>query len=316
MPQLTNLDVEWVSLVDRAAVRDPIEQSEPNRFLLWKRDRPVSKGDKPMPLTPELLDQLGDAVAKEADLAALVEKNKDAGRALQGAARLLSAHKGDLLTPEIVAEVVKAAGLELPEGGTPGADAKTASELVEALKGTDVSEDVIKEVEGALKKAAEKAEIDKADLPESVRKALAKAEDDRAEATRKADEAQRMAKEERDTRLSKEFVAKAESDYGNLSLKAEEFGPVLKEASEKLSKEAFKALEGVLKASDEQIAKGELFKEAGSGGGTPAADSAYAEAQRKAEDIRKADPELTKEQALAKAFADPEIEARHLAEVR
>lgn len=313
MPQLTNLDVEYVSLVDRAAVRDPVEQSEPSRFYLWKRDQ--SQGGHPMPtFTNELLGQLGDAVAKEADLAALVEKNEDAGRALKGAARLLHAHK-DELTPEIVSEFVKAAGLELPEPEATVLKAENAAEVVEALKGADVPEAVVSEVEDALAKAAEKADLAKADP--ATRARIEKAEADAAAAQRRADEAIAKAQEERDARLSKEFVAKAESDYGNLAVKAEEFGPILKEASEKLSKEAYEALEGVLKASDEQIAKGKLFEEAGSAGGAPAPDGAYAEAQGKAEDIRKAEPKLTKEQAIAKAFeADPALQTRYLAEMR
>lgn len=40
MPALTDLDVDWVSLVDRAAVRDAADPSEPARFLLWKAESP------------------------------------------------------------------------------------------------------------------------------------------------------------------------------------------------------------------------------------------------------------------------------------
>jgi|GEM_PF-2976992 len=319
MPQLTNLDVEWVSLVDRAAVRDPIEQSEPNRFLIWKRDQ--SQGGHPMSkLTKELLDQLGDAVEKEDALAKLVEKAdnpEEVGSALQGVARLLTAHKADL-TPEIVAEVAKAAGLELPTPEAPEASvfkAENASEVVEALKGADVPESVVKEVEEALAKAAEKAELEKADLPPAVKAALQKAEDDRRESARKAEEAERIAKEERDTRLNKEFIAKAE-EFKGLTVKSEEFGPVLKSASEKLEKDEYEALETVLKAADEQIVRGELFKEAGaSGSHTPS--GAFEEATKKAEEIRKSDSSLTAEQALEKAFeADPALQERYLAEVR
>lgn len=38
MPGLKDLQVDWISFVDRAAVRDPINQSEPARFLLCKRE--------------------------------------------------------------------------------------------------------------------------------------------------------------------------------------------------------------------------------------------------------------------------------------
>ena len=37
--QLTDLRVDFVSLVDRAAVRDPEKPDDPMRFLLWKRDQ-------------------------------------------------------------------------------------------------------------------------------------------------------------------------------------------------------------------------------------------------------------------------------------
>lgn len=316
MPQLTDLDVEWVSLVDRAAVRDPVEQSEPNRFLIWKRDQ--SQGGHPMSkLTKELLDQLGDAVEKEDALGKLVEKAEDsdsAGLALTGAARLLATVKSDL-TPEAVAEVVKAAGLELPTPEAPTLTAKSAAELVTALKSADVAESVVKEVEDALAKAAEKAELEKADLPPAVKAALQKAEDDRKEATAKAEEAQKLAKEERDTRLNKEFVAKAET-YKALTVEPAKFGPILKSASEKLDKADFEELERILKAADEQVAKSELFKEAGAGG-TVTPNGAYDEATKKAEEIRKSDPKLTQEQALEKAFeADPALQERYLAEIR
>jgi hypothetical protein len=43
MPILTDLDVEWVSLVDRAAVRDAEEPSQPQRFLVWKSDTAPSR---------------------------------------------------------------------------------------------------------------------------------------------------------------------------------------------------------------------------------------------------------------------------------
>lgn len=38
MAHLKDLDVQFVSLVDRAAVRDPVNKDEPMRFLIWKRD--------------------------------------------------------------------------------------------------------------------------------------------------------------------------------------------------------------------------------------------------------------------------------------
>jgi len=311
MPQLTNLDVEFVSLVDRAAVRDPVEQSEPMRFLVWKREAhtdPSQGGHHMSKLTKEIVDSLGDPIAKESDLTTLVEKAEDSDQAtlaLQGAARLLAAHKGDL-DAEAVAKFAELTGLELPEAG-PGLQPKTAAEVVDALKSADVDAAVVTEVESAIAKAAEDAKLAKAD-PET-RAAIKKAED-RAEA------AEKVAKAERDTRLTNEFIAKAENELGHMSVKPEDFGPVLKAASEKLSKEEFEAIETALKAADAQIEKGALFAEAGAVGPVAAAD-AFGELQQKAAEIKKADSKLSDAEALDKAMKDnPDLEAAYLAEAR
>jgi hypothetical protein len=316
MPQLTNLDVEWVSLVNRAAVRDPVKQTEPMRFLVWKRDTSTpSEGDE-MKITDELLKQLGEPVEKEADLTALVEKaekSEEVGKALQGAARLLAAHKADL--PEgALAEVVKAAGLELPEPAK-GPEPTTASELVESLKKSDIDAEIVSEVEKALADASKKEAIDKADLPQPVRDALAKAEADRAEDRKRVEKAENLAKEERDARLTKEFVAKAEGFKG-LPTKAEEFGPVLKAANEKLTKDESAALETVLKAANEAIEKGELFKEQGVNGAA-AKSGALEEATRKAEELRKSDSKLSETEALDQVLkSDRALQERYLAEMQ
>jgi hypothetical protein len=269
-------------------------------------------------LTKELIDQLGDAVEKADTLPALVEKAADseqAALALDGVARLLATHKGDL-TPEIVADVVKAAGLELPEAEGPSLEAKNASELVAALKKAGVSKDAVAEVEAAIEKATEKAELEKADLSPAAKAALKKAEDATAAAQKKADEAIAKADAERDARLDKEFVAKAEA-FDSLPTKADDLGPILKEASEKLPKESYEALETLLKATNEGIEKGELFSTAGADGVTEPGADAFAQLKQKAEEIRKSDSSLTPEQALEKAGDEnPELQAAYLAEVR
>jgi hypothetical protein len=274
MPDLTNLDVEWVSLVDRAAVRDPENQAEPMRFLVWKREhgnQPTNKGGR---MTPE---EMKAALAK-------AEQERDQLKA------------------------------DLEKSTTDQAAQKTELEKAQADR-------------DALKAKVDKTEepeevIKKDDLPEPVRKALEKSEAEatanreRAEKAEKAaTEASDLAKSERDERLNKEFIAKAEA-FKALPVKKDEFGPVLKAAHEKLSKEEFEAIETLLKAADEQIAASDLFKEQGRTHG--AADTgALAEAKQKAEELRKSDSTLTQAQALDKAFKEnPELEQRYLAEIR
>lgn len=268
MPDLKDLTVDWVSLVDRAAVRDPIHQSEPQRFLVWKRDDHTPGGS----MTPEEKAALDKA---QADL----KKAQD-----------------DLTATK--------ATLEKAQSDNTAMEAR--------LKALEDANGVKKE-----------EEIDKSDLPPAVRAAFEKSEADRAalaerveKAEKGAAESDRLVKAERDERLTAEFIAKAET-LKALPVKPAEFGPVLKAASEKLTKDEYQALEKALTAADEQIQKGDLFKEQGRAHEGERADSAYAEATQKAEELRKSDSKLTKTAALDQAFRDnPDLQARYLAEIR
>lgn len=76
---------------------------------------------------------------------------------------------------------------------------------------------------------------------------------------------------ERDERVSKEFKEKATA-FKHLGTNTDDLAKVMKSMSEK-DPESFKVLEKTLKAADEQIAKGDLFKELGSKGGTSVGDA-------------------------------------------
>lgn len=126
----------------------------------------------------------------------------------------------------------------------------------------------------------------------------------------KADEAIEIAKSERDARETKEFVAKS-AGYENIAKTDTEFGEVLKsihraEQDKHLPDGTLAALETVLKAADEQIAKGDLFAEQGHvGGGSSDAES---KVDAVIAEIRKADPSLTREQAYDQALKnDPSL---------
>jgi chromosome segregation ATPase len=265
MPELKNLDVQWVSLVDRAAVRDPENQTEPMRFLVWKREHHDEGGH----MTPE-------------ETRAALEKTEGERDEL----------KSQLEKAQADSEEHKAA-LEKAQTDLNALTAKVS----ELTKDETVEE------------------IDKSDLPPAVRERLEKAEADAQALAERLEKAEKNAASERDERLSKEFVTKAEA-FKALPVKATEFGAVLKSASEKLSKDEYEHLEGVLKAADEQIAAGDLFKEQGRGG-TSMQDGALAEATEKAQELRKADSTLSAEQALDRVFQnDRALQERYLAEVR
>jgi colicin import membrane protein len=264
VPTLSDLQVDFVSLVDRAAVRDPVKQSEPARFLLWKRQTTPTEGDS---MTPE----------QEAAL----KKAQDDAKAATDALAKAEADKAT--------QAARIAELE-----------KTAEPVDKGDEKVDLSK-----ADPATRAYIEKMEADRA------------ADRERAEkAERTANEATEIAKAERDARITREFVTKAEG-YRALVVKADEFGPVLKEASEKLSKAAFDEIERVLKAADEALSSTDLFKEQGRAREAQKADSAYAEAVTRAAELRKSDAKLSQADAIAAVFkADPDLQARHLADVR
>jgi hypothetical protein len=72
MPELKNLVVEWLSLVDRAAVRDPSSPTEPQKFLLWKRE----SGEPEAEAAPEPAPDI-------AGLQTMVEKTNKAIKKMQ-----------------------------------------------------------------------------------------------------------------------------------------------------------------------------------------------------------------------------------------
>lgn len=125
----------------------------------------------------------------------------------------------------------------------------------------------------------------------AVRALIEKAEKD-------AKDASEIAKAERDARLTREYISKAQS-LPMLGESAENLGGLLRRVSESLSPEDAATVEKVLKTANEQIAKGNLFTEFGSGGGSVTVSKS---AEAAAAEIRKANPELTEDMALAKAY--------------
>ncbi|MHB1950166.1 MAG: hypothetical protein ACYCQK_01675 [Acidiferrobacteraceae bacterium] len=112
MPRLTNLTVDYVSLVDRAAVRDPANPTEPQRFLLAKSEVPVftSRGKSPSggsmtDTEKDLRERAEKAEAKAAKLEAKLAKREKAIKADTGAdadlrAKLAKAEKEAQATAE------------------------------------------------------------------------------------------------------------------------------------------------------------------------------------------------------------------------
>lgn len=155
------------------------------------------------------------------------------------------------------------------------------------------------------KKAAPEEDILKG-LPEPVRKMV-------EEANQRAKQAEELAKAERESRLRKEYIAKA-AELTGLAVKPEEFGPVLKAVAEACPNE-YAQIEAVLKAANTAIEKSNLFNSIGKGG--EGAGTAWEEIQKKAAEVRKSEPTLTQEAAIAKVLReDQELYKRYTTELK
>lgn len=188
----------------------------------------------------------------------------------------------DDLDPEVVAYIE---GLE--------SEVDILSKQVEDLNETN--EDLADTLSKMAPKDDEAAEeISKALLAKAdpaVRELIEKQQTALAEATA-------IAKAERDARLDREFISKAES-LPMITTDKASLGGLLRRVSEALTAEDAAEVEKMLRAANEQIAKGSLFDSFGNGGGHTTVSSS---AEAKASELKKADPTLTDEQALAKAY--------------
>lgn len=165
----------------------------------------------------------------------------------------------------------------------------------------------------AAKPDVEPEAINKDELDPRIREALEKAEKRAEEADARIEKAEKLAKAEADLRVTREFVAKAQA-FAHVAGDADEFGPVLKHAAEMLSKEDYELLEQRLTAANEQIDKGDLFTQAGHSGDGERGDGA-GEVARKADELRKSDPSISRFDAMRQA-ARGEDGARYLESVR
>lgn len=305
MQHLKDIRVDIVSLVDRAAVRDPQRKSEPRRFVLTKRD--AGDGDAAtkekgagMPAdTAEKSEGLNiEALSKDEQetLKGLLSKMGGASEKVDG-----ERFPGDGdLDDERSAGTLKSKGDAGHEAGSdgPGKGGGLTDSGSEATKNED-----------GVPAGLSKAEFDA--LPEAAKTALTKAHEttgtlaaELAKADQRSAEALEIAKRESDLRVTSEFIAKAETDYSDLSVTPSEFGPVLKRASEKLAKEDFAVLETVLKGANEAVSQGLIMKEQGRGGEVQKASDPEKALIAKADEIRKSDTSLSASASFLQAVRD------------
>lgn len=155
------------------------------------------------------------------------------------------------------------------------------------------------------------ADLSKADLPEAVKAHLAKADAELAELRKRAESAEEIAKAERDARETAEFIQKAERELPHMG-SPDVVGARLKRLSETLTKAEYDEFYREQSAINEQLKKGAVFQEYGTGGpGAPASAPGLPEALSKAEELQKADPSMSSAEAMRRAMRDPAVAAAY-----
>jgi hypothetical protein len=188
------------------------------------------------------------------------------------------------------------AGGNKSKGKKPGTKAGVAEPNAGTSKGAPVFD--LSKSDPAVREYIEKME-------RTNREAIEKAE-------KRAQEAETIAKAERTERLMREFVSKAQA-LPMIAENPNDLGVLLMELHA-LDPAVATKMETVLKAANEAITKGDLFSEIGRYGG---ATTMAPEVESAANEIRKSDPTMTNEQAMAKAYElNPDLYDAEMREAR
>ena len=133
-------------------------------------------------------------------------------------------------------------------------------------------------------------------MPEEVKKSL-------QESQKQAKEASELAKKLQEEKLNGEYIAKVRDIATDVVTEPDKVGPVLKRIADN-SNEDYEIIEATLKAANEMVRKNnQILKEIGSGG-EGSGGSAWAKIEEKAEEYKKADPNLTQAQAIRKVLRE------------
>ena len=322
---LTDLETVEVSLV-------PAGANLKKRFPIMKRNEEGSMSDiLHAVIDAQTSDESHfDKVAKSANL------SEEAAAAVKGAMKILNAYSDMIPAEQALAVVSEGLGVkkatEFEEGKeSEGAklsdededeeeeEAKELSEMItESEKATEFEEG--KESEGATladeeedeEEDAEKAEKENPDslqksldaLDPAVRDQVTALWKSQKEAVAKADKLEKSLAKERDERVRKEFIAKAQTEFRFVPGKSpEELGLMLKSLYA-MDSQIAKDIEGIFKSVSAMVEKGDLLDELGSSmTGEAASGSAYSKLDNIAKSrVAKSDESYAK--AFEKAMRD------------
>lgn len=224
--QLFDLGAEEISIVDRGAV-------DGENFLILKGEH--MKVEDLKKVEEVLKMELPDEKKVDEELSKVEKIDESQKSAVKAALKLLFANK-EIVPPSVFAQLGDLVGYGYPKKRETYPEDKGYNPEMEKVK-----------------KALET-------LPEEVRKNV---ENQMKDSKEKVEKMEKELKGIKDEAAKKEFIQKAGA-FKNVG-SADELGLILKDVSEKCPESATK-LEAILKATNERIEKGDLFKEQGSSG--------------------------------------------------
>lgn len=241
----------------------------------------------------ELKKKLGlPATATEAEVMKAVDDKEKADKKAGGEGKIEK-------MSDAHSNFMGAKGAKMPEGGKDAFQAMSVAERDKHISAHPVEkagddENVEKSIEkGEAFKTEGGVVIFKRDYNSPAAYDLAK-----SQATETADLKKRLAKRDEENEIAS--FAKRATDLGF----ADTFGETMRKAFKGGDADAIGKIEAEFKALREQVRVGKLFEEQG-GGGTAVLSKGFDQIKAKADELKKADPKLTDEQAFAKAYEDP-----------
>ena len=275
--RLTDMEFDEVSLVTRPA-------NQMSKVVLFKSDETISEEQvNPEDQVEEVEAVVAEEVVAEAEV---VEKTK----------KKMPAMVEEEEEEEDEEEMAKKKKMKKDDDSDAVEIPSEVYDYIEALESANA--ELVEEVSklaSSMQESAEaiQEEIFKSADPRMVE--LVKGLEDRVAS------AEAIAKAERDHRLEQEFVAKA-STLTNLSVKAEEFGVILKGVADRLTDEQYDAIWQVISSANANLSKSGLFAEFGKSSTTDN-DGPMSIIEKAAATLRLSNPTMTREQSIAKAVS-------------
>ena len=283
--RLTDMEFDEVSLVTRPA-------NQMSKVVLFKSDVTISEES----VNPE--DQV-EEVEAEATEEVAAEESVEKGYGKMKKKKMPAMADEEMEEDEEEEEMPMKKGKSKMKKDSDSDTVEIPSEVydyIEALESANA--ELVEEVSklaSSMQESAEaiQEEIFKSADPRMVE--LVKGLEDRVAS------AEAIAKAERDHRLEQEFVSKA-STLTNLSVKAEEFGVILKGVADRLTDEQYDAIWQVLSSANANLSKSGLFAEFGKSSTTDN-DGPMSIIEKAAATLRLSNPTMTREQSIAKAVS-------------